>query len=316
MADKQNKEYIVKVPIYTSENIRNEDSLFGSTYDNMIQYAKESIAKYNSDDSWHVTSDKRSKTSITGVNKIDVAECSIGQDACLLLQATAYKTKLMDGYYESEESEIIIFKENDKLCSNTHFILLYPNIFKDIVYWRVFVYEDPSKTNDEVTRVAKLIMKDILKQPIRNIKEDKLLSDISEQGIISGMEISFISLNDDDDETYPYLLPYLTDSKMKKEKKIKLENIPSEECVKAYKDIGFQNSYTKKQIKYLLSNKRVLTVTQEFRNNLLQTFEDSFNYSFGISEVELKEGHIFDKDFIIDHMSGVITNFMSLNSDN
>lgn len=310
------KEYIVKVPIYTSEGKNNENSLFGTTYDNMLNEVKELILKYNSDSNWHVTSDKRAKTSVTGVNKIDVIDCCIGRDQCLLLQATAYKTKLIDGYYESEESEVIIFKENDKLCSDTHFILLYPNIFNNMVYWRVFVYEDPTKTNDEVARVAKLIMKDILKYPIRNIKEDRLLADLASQGIINGMEISFTSLNDSDDETPPYLLNYLVNTKVKQEKKIKLENIPSDECVKVYQNIDFPNTYTKKQIKYLLNNKRVLTVTQEFRENVKQAFDDSFNYSFGITETELKEARIFEKDFIIEHMTAVVNNFMSINSDN
>lgn len=315
MKDKP-KEYVVRVPIYASESIKNEETLFGTTYSSMIQTAKEVINKYNSDINWHVTSDKRAKTSVTGINRIDFIDCEIGRDQCLLLQATAYKTKLIDGYYESEASEIIVFKENDKLCSNTHFILLYPNIFKGIVYWRVFVYEDPTKTNDEVARVAKLIMKDILKCPIRSIKEERLLSDLTSQHLISGMEISFVSLDDNDDDTPPYLLPYLVDSKVKKEKKIKLENIPSEDCIKTYQDIGFPHTYNRRQIRYLLNNKRVLTVVQEFRDNLQQTFEDSFNYSFGVSEAELKEGRIFDKDYIIEHMQSVVTNFMSLNSGN
>ena len=45
--EKKMKEYIVKVPIYTSENKTNVDTLFGSTYDNMIKQAKELIEKYN-----------------------------------------------------------------------------------------------------------------------------------------------------------------------------------------------------------------------------------------------------------------------------
>ncbi len=310
------KEYIVKVPIYTSENINNDNTLFGTTYDGMIQSAKDVIDRYNTDYAWHVTSDKRAKTSVTGINRIDYTDCKIGRDKCLLFQATAYKTKLIDGYYEGEDSKVIIFKENDKLCSDTHFILLYPNIFHDVVYWRIFVYEDPSKTNDEVTRVAKLIMKDVLKCPIRSIKEERLLSDLTSQKLICGMEIAFTSIDDNDDETPPYLLEYLVDSKVKKEKKIKLENIPSEDCIKTYQDIGFTHSYNKRQIKYLLNNKRELTVIQEFRENVIQTFEDSFNYSFGVSESELKEGKIFDKGYIIDHIKGVIANFMSLNSDN
>ena len=314
MAEKQ-KNYTVKIPIYTSENIKNEKTLFGETYQSMLAGAKELIAAYNNDLNWHIASDKRSKTSITGVNKIDVTECKIGRDECLLLRATAYKTKLIDGFLENENSEIIIFRENDKLCSDTHFILLYPNRFNDVVYWRVLVYEDPTKTNDEVTRVAKLIMKEILKCPIRNIKEEKLLQDLKSQGIINGIEICLTSLYDSDDETPPYLQNFLIETKTKKEKRIKLENVPSEESIKLYEDIGFSNTYTKKQISYLLKNKRILSVTQEYRDNLKQTFEDSFNYSFGIDESQLVNAKIFESEFVIDHMTSVINNFMSIHSD-
>lgn len=309
------KEYIVKIPIYTSENITNENTLFGTTYDNMLIKAKEVINKYNSDANWQVTSENRAKTSVTGVNKIEVIDCKIGRDACLLLKTTVFKTKLIDGYYESEKSEVIFFKENDKICSNTHFVLLYPNIFNNVVYWRVFVYEDPTKTNDEVTKVAKLIMKDILSTPIRNIKEEKLLAEIKSQGIINGMEISLVSLNDNDDETPPYLHKYLVKTKVKQEKKIRLENVPSEECIKAFENIDFPKNYSKLQIRYLLNNKRVLMVTQELAENLKKAFEDSFNYSFTITESELKSSKIFDHDYIINRMSDVVNNFMSVNGN-
>ncbi len=306
MADKT-KVYQIKVPIYTSNNIPNEHKLFGDTYVEMLESAKLSIEKYNNDPQWHVTSDKRAKTNIMGINQIKAIDCSIGSDKCLLLRATVYKTNLIDGYYEGENSDIIIFKENDKLCSNTHFLLLYPNIFfnednTSTVYWRVFVYEDPSKSNDEVTRVAKLIMKEIIKCPIRCIKEKKLMADLKAQHIINGIEMTLTSLVDNDDDTPPYLQEYIVDCHMKKVKKIKLENIPSDNAIKTYFDTDFCHTYTKRQIQYLLANKRVLTVTQEFKENLKQTFEDSFNYSFEITEQELKNGDIFKTNFIVQHM--------------
>lgn len=192
--------------------------------------------------------------------------------------------------------------------------MLYPNIFNNNTYWRVFIYEDPSKTNDEVARVAKLIMKDIIGYPIRNIKEEKLLSDLREYNVIAGIEVSFISLNDTDDETPPYLAKYAVDTKIKTDKRIKLENIPTEDAIKVYENVGFENNYKKKQIRYLLNNRRVLTVTQEFYENMKQTFEDSFNYRFLVTQEQLNV--IFDRDFIIEKLSDLVCNFMSLNSDN
>lgn len=310
------KEYKIKIPVYVSDNIDDEKHLFGSTFSNMLTHAKELIDKYNNTSDWHITSDRRSKTSVTGVNKIDYFDFKIGDDDCLLLQATAYKTNLVDGYLEGEDNDIILFKENDKLCSNTHFILLYPNIFsttinKNVVYWRIFVYEDPTKSNDEVTKVAKLIMREVIKCPIKNIKEDKLLSDLKNEKIIESIEIKFLSFNDDGiDDTPPYLKNYIIENKLKKERNIKLENVNSVDAIKVFENTELPDSFNKRQVQFLMKNKRVLTVTQEFYENLKIAFDDSFNYSFTINEDELQ--NVFEKDFIINKMKEVISNFAEL----
>lgn len=310
------KEYKIKIPVYVSDNIDDEKHLFGSTFSDMLTNAKELIDRYNNTPDWHITSDRRSKTSVTGVNKIDYFDYKIGDDDCLLLQATAYKTNLVDGYLEGEDNDIILFKENDKLCSNTHFILLYPNIFskinnKNVVYWRIFVYEDPTKSNDEVTKVAKLIMREVVKCPIKNIKEDKLLSDLKNEKIIESIEIKFLSFNDDGiDDTPPYLKNYIIENKSKKERNIKLENVNSVDAIKVFDNTELPDSFNKRQVQFLMKNKRVLTVTQEYYENLKIAFDDSFNYSFTINEDELQ--NVFEKDFIINKMKEVISNFAEL----
>ena len=316
------KEYNIKVPVFLTDEKESteEKDLFGNTmYSEMISIVKEQIEAYNKDESWHVTSDKRSKTSKTGVNMIDCFECKVQGVECLLLQATAYKTQLYDGFYQEGEDEknIIVFKENDKICSDTHFILLYPKLvgikspFK--LFWYVLVYEDPSKSNDEVTRVAKLIMRDILKYPIRNIKEPSLLDTLKESRIINKVEITLSSITEDDNEVDVYLKEYKYECKLKKEKKILLENIPEEIARKIYDDEDFKLEYSKKQVKYHLINKQILSMTAEYKENLKRTLEDSFNYSFPVTQEQIKNDDIFDKNFILEKLEGVLTNFLSLN---
>ncbi|MDR3365713.1 MAG: hypothetical protein LBO71_01925 [Prevotellaceae bacterium] len=255
---------------------------------------------------------------MTGVNKISYEECKIHGTDCLLLQVTAYRTKLYDGFYQScDENNIIVFKENDKLCSDTHFILLFPKLigikspYK--LFWYVLVYEDPSKNNEEVTRVAKLIMKDIFKYPIRSIKEPSLLNTLREHKLINQIEISLSSVTEDDNEIEVYLQDYAYKSKLKKERKIILENIPAEIAEKIYQDDDFKLNYNKKQVRYLLTNKQVLTMIAEYRENLKRTLEDSFNYSFSVTEEQMKNDEIFNKNFILEKLEGVLINFLSLN---
>ena len=317
--DNKNKEYSIKIPVFLTDERESVETLFGTTIcSDMVTIVKEQIGKYNSDTNWHVTSDKRSKTSVTGVNKIDCTDCKIQGSDCLLLQITAYRTKLYDGYYQGhDENNIIIFKENDKLCSNTHFILLYPKLvgikspYK--LFWYVLVYEDPSKNNEEVTRVAKLIMKDVFKYPIRNIKEPSLLNTLKENKVINQVEISLSSVTEDDNEIEVYLQDYKYVSKLKKEKKILLENIPADIAEKIYQDEDFKLNYNRKQVKYHLMNKQVLTMTAEYSENLKRTLEDSFNYAFSVTEEQIKNDEIFKEEFILEKLEGVLSNFLSLN---
>jgi hypothetical protein len=314
------KEYNIKVPVFLTDEKESDENidLFGSTmYSQMINIVKEQIDTYNKGEIVHVTSDKRSKTSITGVNKIDYTEYKIKGSDCLLLQVTAYRTKLYDGYYQGEDKNIVVFKENGKLCSDTHFMLLYPKLsgikspYK--LYWYVLVYEDPSKNNEEVTRVAKLIMKDVLRYPIRNIKELSLLNSLRENKIISQIEISLSSITEDDNEIDVYLKDYKYVCKLKKEKKILLENIPADIAEKIYEDETFKLDFNRKQVKYLLRNKQVLTMIAEYRENIKRTLEDSFNYSFSVTQEQIKNDEIFNKEFILEKLEGVLSNFLSLN---
>jgi hypothetical protein len=315
------KEYNIKVPVFLTDEKEFVATLFGTAMcSDMVTIAKEQIDKYNKDETWHVTSGKQSKTSITGVNKIDCTECKIQGSDCLLLQVTAYRTKLYDGFYQGHNKDsIIMFQENDKLCSNTHFILLYPKLvgikspYK--LFWYVLVYEDPSKNNEEVTRVAKLIMKDIFKYPIRNIKEPSLLNALKETKLISQVEISLSSVTEDDNEIEVYLKDYKHVSKLKTEKKILLKNIPANIAEKIYQDEDFKLNWKRKQVKYHLINKQVLTMTAEYHENLKRTLEDSFNHSITVTENQIKSNEIFDNKFIIEKLEGVLNNFLSLNDN-
>jgi hypothetical protein len=316
------KQYDIKVPVFLTDEKDSDENidLFGSKMSSqMVSIVKEQIEAYNNNKSFHVTSDKRSKTSVTGIDTVDYTECKIKGVDCLLLQTTAYRTKLYDGYYQGEKDDknIIVFKENDKLCSNTYFVLLYPKLtglkspYK--LFWYVLVYDDPSKNNEDVTRVAKLIMKDILKYPIRNIKEPSLLSALRENKLINKVEISLYSITEDDNEVDVYLKDYKYECKLKKEKKIFLENIPSEVAEKIYEDEKFKEDFNRKQVKYFLNNKQVLTMTAEYRENLKRTLEDSFNYTFPVTAEQINSAAIFKQDFILEKLEGVLTNFLSLN---
>lgn len=278
---------------------------------------------YNRDGIEQITSDRRAKTTIIGIQNIEPSDIQFGDDKCLLLRVTAYKTNLLDGYYQrASDGESHRFEEHDKLCSDTYFFILYPLISQDVIknkiniYWHIFIYEDPSKTSDEMVRIARLIMANIIKVPIKNIKSDKMLADIKKYRLISEVEITMSAFNDADDNDTPlYLQNYSFKSSLKREKKIKVNNMQVDDAISAFEDTSFTENYSKRQLKFTTHNKRVFSMIQEFKDQLHATLEDSFNYSIDVDEADIKSGAIFTVDKIIKNVEGIFTRYMAVCAD-
>ena len=316
------KGYQIKVPVYVSEKMERDNNgvIFPTSSSSLIDDAKALIRTYNSNPGATLTSNKRNKTTTIGIKSIDVEDISFNEDACLLLRVTAYKTNLIDGYYQSasEEEQKIRFKEQDKICSDTYCFILYPLLntqaedgLKFDVYWHIFIYEDPSKPNDEMSRIARLIMGKILKTPIKNIKSEKMLADIRKYGLISEVEIC-LSVEEDDDQGIPeYIRNYKFSSKLRQEKKIKLSNMSADDAISAFEDESFTDNYSRRQIKFATHNKRVFSIVQEFKDKMSSALEDSFNYSIDINEDDIKDGTIFKTEIIKRNVEGIFTRYMS-----
>ena len=321
------KGYQIKVPVYVSEKMErdNNGAIFPTSSSSLIDDAKAFIRTYNSNPEAILTSNKRNKTTTIGIKSIDVEDISFNEDPCLLLRVTAYKTNLIDGYYQSasEEDRQIRFKERDKICSDTYCFILYPLLIPQIenglkidVYWHIFIYEDPSKTNEEMARIARLIMGKILKTPIKNIKSEKMLADIRKYKLISEVEIC-LSVEADDDNGIPeYIKNYRFSSTLKQEKRIKLSNMSADDAISAFEDESFADCFSRRQLKFVTHNKRVFSIVQEFKDKMSCALEDSFNYSIDVNEEDIKNGSIFKTEIIKQNVAGIFTRYMSDCNDN
>lgn len=318
------RNYKIKVPVYVSEAIKRdeEDVLWTTSVESMISDVKVQINIFNNNPNIEAKNENRAKTSIIGINHIEALDLAFNTDKCLLLRVTAYKTNLVDGFYQSEdETNVIRFRQNDKICSDTYYFILYPSIYPDpkttnlVAYWHIFVYEDPTKANDDMSRIARLIMSKIIKVPIKNIKAEKLLNDIKRFKLISEVEITLSSIEDNDDDIPTYIKSYDFQSKVKKEKKITLNNMSSDDAINIFNDDSFRTYYSKKQVKFIMANRRVFNIMQEFSDKFKQTLEDSFNYSIDITEDELKNNSIFQPDTIKKNVEGIFTRYMANTSD-
>ena len=321
--DSTTKTYPIKVPVYVSEKIERDDngSLFATNVADLINNAKSLINKYTS--STITLLDKR-KTATIGIKSIMAEDISFNSDQCLLLRVSAFKSNLTDGYYQqaNDTENTIRFNEKDKICSDTYCFILYPFLTmqsdtnaKYDIYWHVFLYDDPSKANNEMIKIARSIMKSVLNTPIKNIKSDKFMADIKRYKFINSVEIELSTITDDDEGVPKYIQKYNFKSIIKKGKKITLSNMSSDDAVCALQDDSFLKNYSKRQFKFITHNKRIFNIIQEYKDKLSEAIEESFNYTINVNEEDIKSGKIFETDTIKRNVEGIFTEYMANYSD-
>lgn len=321
--EEKKKSLCIKVPVYVSQPIERENEFFSVTNKTLIEEAKVLINSFNSTPQKAIISEKKTKTTTIGINHIDCIDLQFNNDECVLLKVTAYKSNLIDGFLQSEtlkENELR-FKPNDKLCSDTYFYILYPTIVRNdekekvIAYWHIFLYEDPSKESTDMTSIARLIMRAVMNVPIKNIKSDKMLAELKKFELISQVEIVLSSVSDDDDGVPKYLQRYKCSNKLRKERKMVLENVSIQDAITAFEDDSFTLDYSRRIIKFRTYNKRVFSMVQEYREKLSSTLDDSFNYSIEVVESEVKNGSIFEPEKIKKNVEGIFARYLAESHD-
>ena len=321
--EEKKKSLCIKVPVYVSQPIERENEFFSVTNKSLIEEAKILINSFNSTPQKAIISEKKTKTTTIGINHIDCIDLQFNYDECVLLKVTAYKSNLIDGFLQSEtlkENELR-FKPNDKLCSDTYFYMLYPTIVRNdekekvVAYWHIFLYEDPSKESTDMTSIARLIMRAVMNVPIKNIKSDKMLAELKKFDLISQVEIVLSSVSDDDDGVPKYLQRYKCSNKLRKERKMVLENVSIQDAITAFEDDSFTLDYSRRIIKFRTYNKRVFSMVQEYREKLSSTLDDSFNYSIEVDELDVKNGSIFETEKIKKNVEGIFARYLAESHD-
>jgi len=312
------KTYDIKVPVYTTEPNSKPIDLFGGvTYENMLDFLRGKINDYNKLKT-KLSFDNKSKTKKTVISNIQIHENKThGKN--LLLQVTAYTTNLFDGYLES--SEKIKFKNSDKLGSETNFILLHPMIIgldpaSNVHYFLVLIYEDPTKTNEEITKITKQILSSIINQSIANIKLPAILEELKSAKFIPELHLKYSGLYYDSNEVDVELKEYLVSNKASKSKVFNFKNFPLEKLEDLF-NIKKEEDYQKKEIRLLIANNEYKIISEllnEAKDELKETTEKIFNMKTNISESELKS-NVHEIDFVFSKLTHVLDKYLNNDKD-
>jgi hypothetical protein len=234
------------------------------------------------------------------------------------LQISAYSTNITDGYFEAKE-EITIQKDN-KLGSETNFILIYP-IIKGIDsqnstrYFLVVMYDDPTKDNGHIIRIGKIVVNQLLGIPIQNIKLPTILDELRSLKEIPELQIKYYGTRYDENDIDVKYQEYYQNGKITKSKEDFFKNMPFEKAKEIISE-PIKEEYQTKTTKvfwgkkeYKISKEMVQNI-KEAKEEIKETAEKIFNMSAPITQTELEQ-KVHDKDFIIEKLSGALTNYLS-----
>ncbi len=307
------KVYTIKMPVFTTSTMDEEEGLFGkTTYDELIAFLKNKLSLFVSP----INTENRNKTKRTVISKIDSSDVTIGDVPALLLQINAFNTNFYDGYFEG--SEKINFRRDNKIGSDSNYVLFYPRIVglsegKYTCYFLMLVYEDPTKDSGEVSRIAKIVSSRILNIPVQNIKMSMILKELKEIKEIPELSVRYFSLTEADNNVDVKYACYLDCAKLKKEETRDFKNMPFDTMNEMMSDTSEDGNYQKKET-WIRWGRREYKITKqliaEAGEELKETAEKIFNATSTVTQQELDE-KIHDKDFMIDKMSDVISNYIS-----
>jgi hypothetical protein len=305
------KSYNIKVPVYTTEIIEEDNCLFGITRAEMISAIKVKITNFQSELSF----ENRNKTKKTVISKITSTDHVLGDVPCLLLQISAYNTNLYDGYFEAEEK--IEFQKDNKIGNDTNFMLIYP-IINGITqssytrYFIILIYEDPNKDGGEILKISKNVVNKILSIPIQNIKLPTLLDELKAISTTPELQVRYFGMSNADNEVDVKFREYLQSGKIKRTKENSFKNMPFDTVQDLLNETDDSGEYQRREVK-LIYGKKEYKISKELFNEagetLRETAEKIYNATTSISQEELDK--IYNTDFIVEKIGAVLTNYLS-----
>lgn len=296
--------------------MENKKGLFdGHSYSDMIDFLDSKLKIYE-ENKPKLSRKRRNKVKEIEIQNIEKIESKIGGIPVRLFKISAYNTNLIDGYVETKEK--ITLSKDDKLGSDTNFMLLYPRIIglneEDYQYqWQILLYEDPTKDNRELVSICKTVLEKVFAIKVCNIKLDRVLSLLKDKKVISELTMQFNSQSNDENEIETSLTGYLVNAQLKKIKYENYENVPFEDVEKIISDTEYESEYQKRTLKFIF-NKKEIKLTNEFveaKKIMKDTVEEIFNSEIGINDSDIE--NLFETEFILGSMSSIIQEYLSEN---
>ena len=256
------------------------------------------------------------------VVKISASNVTYNKSNLLLFQMTVQKKDFGEEYVETTPSTIIPMSDTIKLGSRSYFFILYPVIVyeeqdtKIKTFWNVFVYDDPNKDSEDFLKVVKNVLKDVLKEQVRNIKYKEFLEEIQGCSVLDNVAASVLTIEDVDQNYRAKYDEWIVNARLSKKQNISFKNLPSEQFQELYESQNVDDVHITRKIFKITQGFKQYTLKRERKQNVktlqdrfVNTVESCFNETITIGDGE--ENKIYDVDYIVNNVGPIIHKYIS-----
>lgn len=308
----------IKVPVFRTMIVEEEINLFSINREEMVECVCETIQKYNCSNSKKIVIENSGKNYINEIVQITAEKKNMHGSPVVFIQMSAHKTNLGDGYIET--SRKIPMTKDVKIGSDHYYIVMYPTAIKGRTkfkrHWNIFLYDDPNKDSMEFIKMTKEMIKEVLKLKIRNLKKKDFYEEISNYSIFNNITANFQTVEYINDQYDAHFKEYIAGGQILSRKIFELKNLPhatfldmlNSEDDMTIKRRTFNIFVGKKEYKISQNIKKDYQRAKEKYSLLIESL---FNESISISEEEYSSNKIYEKDFVIEKLEGVVANYMS-----
>ena len=288
----------------------------------MIADALQKVDKFNCSSINNIMVDASGKNYKLEVVKISASNVAYNKSNLLLFQMTVQKKDFGEEYVETTPSTIIPMSDTIKLGSRSYFFILNPVIVyqeqdtKIKTFWNVFVYDDPNKDSEDFLKVVKNVLKDVLKEQVRNIKYKEFLEEIQGCSVLDNVAASVLTIEDVDQNYRAKYDEWIVNARLSKKQNISLKNLPSEQFQELYENQNVDDVHITRKVFKITQGFKQYTLKRERKQNaktlqdrFVNTVESCFNETITIGDGE--ENKIYDVDYIVNNVGPIIHKYIS-----
>ena len=169
--------------------------------------------------------------------------------------------------------------------------------------WIIFVYADPGKTDRDVITTVKMVLSQVFRLKINNVKPESANDIINREGLVPKLTAQYVIVRNMENE-YLNVRGVRVNSTVKEIRTFEYQDVPAED-VETFVNTQYDREYNERKVTVSLQDQQQLKYLHKLnadQETIREAIEQSYNYETEILVSDLER--MYDADFILQEVRG------------